>query len=159
MVTVSLQMRDLFLAQKRVYALYSLKLLHVFIDWSEFVERIDGFIDDFLKRKAQFISLNGTASNTNFNSLGSLLKMVLSSLRKQNQLWIFPLPKLNESIELESSHIFDIRRIDPNWDTFLRMNKAINDSQKGVQTVYLFEEGLSICLELIEMVRREYIDK
>lgn len=73
-------MRDLFLAQKRVYALYSLKLLHVFIDWSEFVERVDGFIDDFLKSKAQFISLNRTASNTDFNSLGSLLEMVLSSL-------------------------------------------------------------------------------
>lgn len=39
------------------------------------------------------------------------------------------------------------------------MNKAINDSQEGVQTVYLFEEGLRIRLELIEMVRREYIDK
>lgn len=80
MLAMPLQMRDLFLAQKRVYALYSLKLLHVFIYWGEFVERVDGFIDDFLKRKAQFISLNRTAGNSDLNSLSSLIKMVLSSL-------------------------------------------------------------------------------
>lgn len=159
MLTVPLQMWDLFLAKKGMYAFYCFKLLYVFIDWSEFVERVDCLIDDFLKSKAHFVSLNWTAGKTNINSLSSLLKMILSSLWKQNQLWIFPFPKFNKPIELKSSHIFDIWRVDPYRNTFLRMDKAINDSQKGVKTVNLFEESLSICLELVKMVRRKYINK
>ena len=159
MLAVPLQMWDFLFAKKGVYTLNGFKLLHVFIDWSEFIERVDCFIDDFLKRKAQFVSLNRTAGKTSINSLSCLIEMVLSSLRKKNQFRIFTFPKLNEPIELESSHIFDIWRIDSDWNSLLRMDKAINDSQKGVQTVYLFEESLSISLELVKMVRREYIDK
>ena len=39
------------------------------------------------------------------------------------------------------------------------MNEAINDSKERVQAVYLFEEGLSIRLELVEMVRGKYVNE
>ena len=69
-----------------MYTLNGFELLHVFIDWSEFVERVDCLIDDFLKRKAQFVSLNRTAGKAGINSLSYLIEMVLSSLRKEYQL-------------------------------------------------------------------------